>query len=41
MFHPVSRRSGVMASDSVRNTSPSMPVVRIAKLTALTPSWWR
>src|SRR5688572_21115962 len=40
-FHPVSRRSGVITSDSVRKIRPSRPVVRIAKLTSLTPSWPR
>ncbi len=37
-FQPVSARSGVIASDSARKTSPMRPVVRIAKLTSLTPS---
>jgi hypothetical protein len=40
-FHPVNRRSGVTSKAAVKNTRPSNPVVRIAKLTSLTPSWPR
>src|SRR5215212_9170921 len=40
-FQPVSARSGVIMSDSVINTSPINPVVRIAKFTLFTQSWWR
>ena len=37
-FKPVIFRSGVTSSVSIKKTSVSIPVVRMAKLTGLAPS---